>query len=80
MSSGTILIVIGGLILLIGISKVARGSGAGFNLRNIGINIGSTNTQNIRDIGQERKKGPDWVGLGIAAVGLLTAIVGLFAG
>lgn len=79
MSLGTVLIAVGILLFLIGIGKLARGSDT-FNLRNIGINILSTNTQSIHDIGQEKKKGLDWIGLGVAVIGFLTAVVGLFAG
>jgi hypothetical protein len=81
MSPNFILIIVGIVLVLVGLAKLR--SGDGFSLRNIGFNIGSTNTQanrvgNVAPTPEPKDKKPDWVGLGIAAIGLLTALVGLF--
>jgi hypothetical protein len=41
MSSNTILVVIGGVLILVGLAKA--GQSGGFNLSNFGINFGGTN-------------------------------------
>jgi hypothetical protein len=81
MSTSAILIVVGILVFLLGLAKIGSGQRGGFNLRNFGINFGSTNTQTITTGTEEREKAksakPDWVGLGVAVLGLATALVGL---
>jgi UPF0716 family protein affecting phage T7 exclusion len=83
MSENIILIIAGVLIFLVGLAKLGSNHTGGFNLRNFGINIGSTNAQNI-SVGNvpeaAQSKKPDWVGLAIAVFGFLTALVGLFKG
>lgn len=82
MSVNAILVIVGALLVLVGLAKV--GQSGGFSLSTIGINFGGTTTQinKVGNISQEPAKGgkADWVGLGIAATGLVTAIVGLFKG
>ena len=81
MSTNVVLIVVGAVLFLAGLAKLGRSQSGGFNLSNFGINIGGTNTQTNKvgnvapDEAKETK--PDWVGLAIAAIGLLTALVGL---
>jgi hypothetical protein len=80
MSTNLVLIIIGVVLILAGLAKLGS-RGGGFRLSNIGINIGSTNTQtnkvgNVAPADAKTKK-PDWVGLAIAAIGLVTALVGL---
>jgi hypothetical protein len=80
MSVKAILITVGVLLILVGLLKA--GQSGGLSLSNLGINFGGTTTQNnktgnvTQDAGKSNK--PDWVGLGIAAIGLLTALIGLF--
>jgi hypothetical protein len=78
MSENIILIIAGVVIFFVGIAK-QRG---GLKLSNFGINIGSTNTQTISIAKSEavQRRRPDWVALAIKALGLLTALVGLFKG
>jgi hypothetical protein len=82
MSTNVILIVVGAVLFLVGLAKF--GNRGGFNLLNRSFNIGSTNTQTIKtgnitpDTAKETK--PDWVGLAIAVLGLLTALVGWLKG
>jgi hypothetical protein len=72
------------LLVLVGVARLGRGQSGGFSLRNVGINIGSTNTQTntVGNVNSQAAKSgkPDWVGLGIAVFGFLTALVGLFKG
>jgi hypothetical protein len=80
MSVNAILVVVGAVLILVGLAKA--GQSGGFSLSNIGINVGSTNTQTnkVGNVTSESAKGSkkDWVGLGIAAIGLATVVVGLF--
>ena len=72
MSVNTILVVVGAVLILVGLAKAAQSGGLG--LSNIGINFGSTNTQTnkVGNVTPVTTKGgkADWVGLGIAAIGL----------
>jgi hypothetical protein len=82
MSLNAILVIVGAVLILVGLAKA--GQSGGFSLSNIGINFGSTNTQ-TNEVGNvtpgSTKSGKaDWVGLGIAAIGLVTAAIGLFKG
>jgi hypothetical protein len=84
MSANVILVIVGIVLILLGFAKLGSGVG-GFSLSNIGINIGSTNTQtnkvgNVAPAAATKSNKPDWVGLAIAAIGLVTALVGLFKG
>src|ERR1700719_4085730 len=80
MSTSVLLVVVGAVLFLAGLAKLGSNQSGGFNLSNIGINIGGTNTQTNRvgnvapDAAKETK--PDWVGLAIAGVGLVTAVIG----
>ena len=79
MSANAVLVIIGVLLILMGAAKL----GSGFSSKSIGLNIGGTNapTNRIRNIGSAPatvKNMPDWVGLAIAAIGLATALLGLF--
>jgi hypothetical protein len=82
MSVNAILIIVGGVLIVVGLAKAAQSGG--FSLSNIGINFGGTNTQTnkVGNVTAASAKGgkADWVGLGIAAIGLVTAVVGLFKG
>jgi hypothetical protein len=82
MSANVLLIIVGSVLFFLGLAKIGSGQSGGFNLSNFGINFGSTNTQTIRDVAPEavNSKGPDWVGVAIAGLGFLTALVGLFTG
>jgi hypothetical protein len=84
MSTNSILIAVGIALILLGLAKLRSGAG-GFSLSNVGINIGSTSNQtnkvgNVAPAAATKDQKPDWVGLAIAAIGLVTALVGLFKG
>ena len=83
MSTNVILIIVGGVLLLAGLVKMGHRQSGGFSLSNFGVNIGSTNNQsnkvgNITPIAAKTPKPakPDWVGLAIAVLGLLAALIG----
>jgi hypothetical protein len=82
MSVNTILVIIGALLIIVGLAKA--GQSGGLNLSNIGINFGGTTTQTnkVGNVTPETAKSgkADWVGLGTAAIGLVTAVIGLFKG
>jgi hypothetical protein len=82
MSVNAILVIVGAVLILVGLAKA--GQSGGFSLSNIGINFGSTSTQtnkvgNVTPVAAKGGKA-DWVGLAIAAIGLVTAVIGLFKG
>ena len=82
MSANVVLVIIGVVLIFVGVAKLGSSTG-GFSLKNIGLNIGGTTTQttrvgNVRSTPAAAKSKPDWVGLAIAAIGLITALVGLF--
>jgi hypothetical protein len=84
MSTNAILIIVGGALILLGLAKL-RNAGGSFSVSNVGINISSTNTQtnkvgDVAPAAATKDQKPDWVGLAIAAIGLVTALVGLFKG
>jgi hypothetical protein len=81
MSENVILIVAGAAIFLVGLVKLRSGQTGGFSLKNFGISIGGRTTQSNR-VGNvapeaDSSKKPNWVGLVIAVLGFLTALVGL---
>jgi hypothetical protein len=88
MSTNVILIVVGVLLFLAGLAKLGISQSGQFNvtniLKNTGLNIGGTQTQ--VNVGQTKtpeaakETKPDWVGLAIAAIGLLTALLGCLKG
>jgi hypothetical protein len=82
MPVNVIMVIVGAVLILIGLAKWGKSSG--FTLSNIGINFGATNTQTnkVGNVTPESTKGgkADWVGLGIAAIGLVTTLIGLFKG
>jgi hypothetical protein len=79
-SANAILVLVGAVLILVGLAKA--GQSGGFVLRNIGFNFGGTTTQTnkVGNVTPETAKSgkADWVGLGIAAIGLVTAFIGLF--
>ena len=82
MSTNAILVIVGAGLIVVGLARA--GQRGGFNLSNVGINLGSTNTQTnkVGNVTPQATKGgkADWVGLGTAAIGLVTAAIGLFRG
>jgi hypothetical protein len=82
MSQGTVLVIAGALICLGGLAKLGSSQVGGFSLKNFGINFGGSITQTSRvgDVSPEAAKThkPDWGAIAIAAIGLATALVGLF--
>ena len=81
MSVGTLLIVAGVLIFVVGIAKMGSHQSGGFSLKNFGINFGGrvSQTNKMRDVAPTagRAAKTDWGGVTIAVVGFLTALVGL---
>jgi hypothetical protein len=80
MSANTILVIIGLLLILMGVTQVA----IGFSSKNIGPHIGGTFTpthrlDNFEAAPVTAKNMPDSVGLTITAIGLATALLGLFS-
>ena len=84
MSTNVILIIVGAVLFLAGLAKMGSSQSGGFSLSNFGINFGGTNTQTntVGNAKPDATKGtkPDLIGLTIAVVGLLTALVGYFKG
>ena len=84
MSENIILIVAGVAIFVVGLVKLRSGQTGGFSLKNFGISIGGRTTQSNRvgNVAPEAasSKKPNWVGLVIAVLGFLTALVGLLKG
>jgi len=82
MSTSATLVVVGAVIFLVGLAKLWTSQAGGFNLSNFGINIGSRQTNKVGNVTAAAHKGakPDWIGLAIAALGLLTALVGWLQG
>jgi hypothetical protein len=82
MSVNVTLVIIGVVLCVIGLGMLGSSQRAGSSiLKNFGFNIGSTSAQTITasdGSGGDRKAKPNWVGLAIAVIGLLTAVVGLF--
>jgi hypothetical protein len=82
MSQGTVLIIAGALICLGGLAKLGSSQVGGFSLKNFGINFGGSITQTSRvgNVSPETAKThkPDWGAIAVAAIGLATALVGLF--
>ena len=81
MSINAILIIVGAVLIIVGLAKA--GQSGGFGLRNFGMNFGGTTTQTnkVGNVTPEPKRAkPDWVGLAIAAIGLVTAAIGLLKG
>jgi hypothetical protein len=73
------LIVVGAVLFLAGLGK-----SGGFSLRNFGINFGGKIKQantvgNVAPAAAKETK-PDWAGLAIAGIGLLTALFGWLKG
>lgn len=83
MSTSVILFIVGAVIFAIGIAKLGRKQSGGISLGNFGINLGGSNTQSNKtgNIAPEatqptKQASPNWIGLAIAVLGLLTALVG----
>lgn len=81
MSENIVLFIAGVVIFLVGLAKLGSSQTGGFSLKNIGITFGGTTTQTNRagNVAPEAasSKKPNWVGLAIAVLGFLTALVGL---
>jgi hypothetical protein len=75
-----IILVVGVVLCMIGLAMLRKSQSGSFSLRNIGISLGSTSTQS-NTVGAvtagDNKAKPNWVGLAIAVIGFLTAIIGL---
>ena len=84
MSTNVLMVVVGAVLFFAGLIKAGSRQIGGFNLRNFGINFGGTVTQTNKGgnvtPGAEKDSKPEWIGLAIAAIGLLTAIVGWLKG
>jgi hypothetical protein len=82
MSVSVTLVVIGVLLCVIGLAMLGSSQRAGSSiLQNFGLNIGSTNIQTntaVNGSGGDKKAKPNWIGLSIAAIGLVTAVIGMF--
>jgi hypothetical protein len=79
----TLLIVVGIVLFVVGLAKIGAGQSGGFNnvLKNFGINFGGSITQvnrqgNVGSSPANGKKGFDWSGVIIAALGVVSAIFG----
>jgi hypothetical protein len=82
---GTLLIIIGIVLLVAGLAKIGAGQSGGFNnvLKNFGINFGGSITQvnrqgNVSSTPANGKKDFDWSGVIIAALGVVAAVFGYF--
>lgn len=81
MSMANFLIAAGTLIFLAGIAKLGSSHNGGLNLKNFGITIGGSTTQENKvgnvapDIAEPQKI--DWSGIAIAALGAITALIGI---
>jgi len=83
---GTPLIIIGLVLFIVGLAKIGAGQSGGFNnvLKNFGITFGGSITQVNRqgDVGStppSGKKEVDWIGVIIAALGVVSAVFGYLA-
>ncbi|MGA7384355.1 MAG: hypothetical protein WBW81_06585 [Methylocella sp.] len=81
MSTNLILIIAGAALFLLGLVKLARGQSGGIMLSNFGITFGGSTrqTNQASNVAPESAKSrkPDWLALGSAWLGFLTALVGL---
>jgi hypothetical protein len=78
---GTLLIVVGIVLFVVGLAKIGAGQSGGFNnvLKNFGINFGGSITQVNRqgNVGSPAdSKKFDWSGVIIAALGVVSAVFG----
>ena len=80
---GTLLIILGIVLFVIGLAKVGAGQNEGFNnaLKNFGINFGGSITQvnrqgNVSSTPANSEKDFDWSGVIIAALGVVSAVFG----
>jgi hypothetical protein len=85
MSTNVVLILVGAVLFLAGLAKSGRSQSGGFSLSNFGISIGGRVKQtnsvgNVSPGAAAKETKPDWVGLAIAAIGLLTALIGWLKG
>jgi hypothetical protein len=83
MSVNVTLVVIGVVLCVIGLAMLRNSRPAGSSIlqKNFGFSIGSTSTQTNTagdGTGSDKKAKPNWVGLAIAVIGFLTAIIGMF--
>jgi hypothetical protein len=80
---GTLLIIIGMTLFVVGLAKIGAGQSGGFNnvLKNFGINFGGSITQvnrqgNVGSTPASGRKEFDWSGVIIAALGVVSAVFG----
>ena len=83
---GTLLIIVGIALFVVGIAKIGAVQSGGFNnvLKNFGINFGGSITQvnkqgNVGSTPASGKKEVDWIGVIIAALGVVSAVFGYLA-
>ena len=86
MALGTLLIIVGVVLFLVGLAKIGASQSGGFNnvLKNLGINVGGSITQvnrqgNVSSPPANGKKEFDWSGVIIAALGVVSAVFGYLA-
>jgi hypothetical protein len=73
-----VLLIVGIVVLIGGLAKLGQGQG-GFSFANVAANAGLGSGQaSPAGGGAPAKKAPDWVGIAIAVIGLIVALVGLF--
>ena len=84
MSASVVMMIVGVVLFLAGLAKLGSRQSGGFSLSNFGINFGGsvTQTNRVGDVtpGAAAAAKMDWVGLIVAVLGLLTAIVGWLKG
>ena len=80
---GTLLIIIGMTLFVVGLAKIGAGQSGAFNnvLKNFGINFGGSITQvnrqgNVGSTPASGRKEFDWSGVIIAAPGVVSAVFG----
>jgi hypothetical protein len=83
MSLNVTLVVIGVVLCLIGLAMLGSSRHAGSSIlqKNFGFNIGSKSDQSNEagnGTGGNKNAKPNWVGLAIAVIGFLTAVIGVF--
>jgi hypothetical protein len=86
MALGTLLIIVGAVLFLVGLAKIGTGQSGGVNnvLKNFGINVAGSITQvnrpgNVSSAPASSKKEFDWSGVIIAALGVVSAVFGYLA-
>jgi len=84
MSASGVMMLVGVVVFAAGLAKLGSSQSGGFNLSSFGINFGGKITQSTKvgnvTPGAAKETKQDWVGLAIAGLGLLTALVGWLKG